>query len=201
LAITRLESIVAGACGAHGRGVRRRHSRPRRSENDDGCHFLQSHGVGGRNAEAATAAAATCPEQIRVLLRVGMNRATVRADEVHRQQAVAGQSERPRQVSIAAAEQMAGHADGRAAAAGEGQFVGRDSLIQSAERSAGADACRIRFGIDVDRVHHAGVDDDAGALRKAFVRVAAAPYREWQVGAAAPIDHDGDGFDRLAHRP
>lgn len=43
-------------------------------------------------------------------------------------------------------------------------------------------------------------DDDARALRKPFVGVPAAAYRERQAVAAAPIDHDADSVRRLAQR-
>jgi hypothetical protein len=66
---------------------------------------LQLDGEVRRDAKAATAAAAG-PKQIGILLRVGLKLFAVRVDEVDRHKAVASQTERPRQITIAAAEQM-----------------------------------------------------------------------------------------------
>jgi hypothetical protein len=92
---------------------------------------LQLDGEVRRDAKAAAAAAAAGPKQIGDLLRIRLNLFTVRVDEVDRHKAVASQTEWPRQITIAAAEEMPGDSDRRAAPAGECELVRRDRLIKA----------------------------------------------------------------------
>ena len=179
--MVRCELICAGACGAHA------------------CHafmtaaarlglspaqvilktltvptVVQLEAVAGRDAEAAAAATAAGPEQIRVLLRVGMDRLALRIDHVDRQQAVAGKPERPREMAVPAAEHVAGDADGRTAAARESQPVRRDHVVDRAERGAGADGRGLRLRIVGHGAEHPQVDHHARALRQTLVGVSAA---------------------------
>src|ERR1700722_6611990 len=103
-----------------------------------------------------------------------MDLPSLRIDQIDGQHVVAGEAVRPGEVTIAAAENVTGHADRGAAAAGKRQAASRNGFVDLAKRGAGAHRrglCRL---VDRDRVYETRVDDDARTLRKPLVGVPAA---------------------------
>ena len=101
---------------------------------------------------------------------------------------------------MAAAEDMAGDADRRAASRLQRQAMGRDRLIDLVQRRAGAGRDDIGLGVDADPGHAAQVDHDVGRLRKALIGVAAAADRKGQLVILHPVDHHRDRVRGLADR-
>src|SRR5579863_3437718 len=91
--------------------ARRREPLPVDPVHQQAGQTTQRKAVACRDAEAATATAAAGPEQVRVLLRVSVDRMALWIDDIDRQQAVASQSERAGEIAVAAAKGVAGNAD------------------------------------------------------------------------------------------
>jgi hypothetical protein len=104
------------------------------------------------------------------------------------------------EIPIAAAEQVPGYADSRAAAAWKGEAPRCNGLIQLSKGRARANGRGFRRHIDGNRIHQSQIDDHARALREPLVGVPAAAHGERHIVATAPIDHDADRVRGLAHR-
>src|ERR1700722_3139398 len=115
-----------------------------------------------------------------------MDLLSLRIDYVDGQHVVAGKTIGPGEIAVAAAENVAGHADRGAAAAGKCQTASRNGFVDLAERGAGAYRCGLCRLVDRDRIEQARVDDDARALRKPLVGGPTAAQRERQIVAATP---------------
>src|SRR5580704_472643 len=100
-------------------------------------------------------------------------------DHIDGQHVVAGKTAGPGEIAVAAAENVAGHADRGAAAAGKRQAASRNGFIDLAQRGAGAYRRGLCRFVDRDGAEQAHIDDDARTLRKPFVGVPTAAQRKW----------------------
>src|SRR5579863_9510093 len=155
-------------------GARRREPLPVNPIHQQAGQTAERKAVASRDAEAAAATAAAGPEQVSILLRISVDRMALWIDDIDREQAVAGQPERPRKIAIAAAKGVTGYADRRAATGGKCQVMRPDGLVDCAERRACPDCHGLSRLIDADCINQAGVDDDAFALRKTLKGMPAA---------------------------
>jgi hypothetical protein len=156
---------------------------------------MQTEAHGGHDAEVA-AAAAQCPEQLRIIVAAGDNDASISEHDLSGQQIVECQAEAADQWPVAAAQREPGHADG-AACAGRGRYVKRIrhcSHVGSARASR--NYCATVIGIDGHPVHAAEIDDDAGAQRAAGPVVAAAPRQQRKTAIACRLNGQLDVLGR-----
>ena len=107
---------------------------------------------------------------------------------------------RARQQAVAAAGEMAGNADRRAAPGLQRQPLRGERLIKLKQRDAGAHRDQAGRLVDHNPVQAANVDRDVGGLRKPLIGMAAAPDGEIQFVAANPVDHDRDRMLGVAYR-
>lgn len=147
---------------------------------------------GGRHPEIPPAAVQG-PEQLRVLVRTGVDRAAVRRHQLDGDEIVAGEPELPLQPARSAAECEAADAGGGGPAAGGRQIVGLAGPVEVAHRGSAADTRRTLHRVDDHGVHPAQVHDDPVVVeRHAGDAVPAAAYRDLEVVLAAEADGPGD---------
>src|SRR5436190_446280 len=115
----------------------------------------------GDDAEVA-AAAAQAPEQIGVLGFGRDDLAAVGGDDLGLHEVVASEAELALEPTAAAAEREAADAGGRDPAAGDGESVLLGGGVDRPPRRPALDAGDALVRVDVDAVHGAEVDADAG---------------------------------------
>ena len=137
---------------------------------------MRAQGQRRDDAEAATASAAQCPEEVGVARLVAVAYLTVRRDDLCRDEIVAGETPGSREDAHATSEREPGDADRRAAARGNALAARRDGVIQVDEPRTSTHCHAI--ALHVDRGHAADVDDQTCASRPPGVAMAAAAQRE-----------------------
>jgi hypothetical protein len=155
-----VELVGCGGCpglpGRHHRGGGGR--RPGQLEDRGRGRGEGAKDEGGDHAEVAAAGAAQRPEQLPVVVLVAFDDAPVRQDDLHPEQAVAGQAVLPAEDPQPAAEREAGDPDGGTAAGGDGQAMLGQGVVELAEPHAGTDGRHVAR--DRHRAHGRDVEDD-----------------------------------------
>src|SRR6185437_6286758 len=137
--------------------IARYRKRPLHEEHDKPAQLVRAQRERRRHAEVAATAAFAGPEQVGVLRSVAGPHRAVGGDDLQRFDRVAGEAELAGQHSDAAAEREPGQADRWARAAGNGQAVGGEVLVQVDQVEAGAD--RDRAVPDPEVADLADIDD------------------------------------------
>jgi hypothetical protein len=117
-----------------------------------GAHRMEAEVEGGHHAEVA-ATAPQGPEQVRMVLLVGVHERPIGEDQVGAEQAVDGEAETTGEVPDAAAQGEAAHPGGGDEAHGQGEPEGVGGVVDVAEHAAAGDPCRRRGGVDGDAPH------------------------------------------------
>ena len=128
----------------------------------------------------------------------GRDELALRVNHLHAEQAVAGEPQRARDHAEAAPEREPGDAHGGAVAAGDGEPVLPERLVEGPERHPCSDDAEPVLSVDGEVVEVGDVDDDPVAQREPLVRVAAAAHADADVVRAGPADGAGDVAGRLA---
>ncbi len=100
----------------------------------------------GHHAEVAPAAAAQCPEQVRVLVGTGFDGIAVGRDNAGGNQTVTSEAEFPRRHSVTATQGKTGNTDRPAGAGGQRELLREERDRHVAQQATGPDAALIWFG-------------------------------------------------------
>jgi hypothetical protein len=146
--------------------------------------------------DAEVAAAAQCPEQLRFVLVVGDEDASVREDDLCGLEIVEREPEPADQGAVAAAKRESGHSDGCDGAChrGEAERIRRADNVRGVGPSRN---CRRLVGRDRHISHSAQIDGEAVAQGPTGPIVASAAHRERKIAVA----RGANGRQHVVDRP